>query len=66
MRKLTDEQVIEQYQQRFGEPLYIPCQFGQGAVSYEMLMRCARIALTEGQAIDWSRYCAPLPDGADS
>ncbi len=63
---MTDDQVYEQYRQRFAEPLYIPCQFGYGAVDGEMLMRCARIALDEGKPIDWSRYCAPLPDGAVS
>jgi hypothetical protein len=63
---MTDDEVSRAYERTFGEPLYIPLQFGHGAVDYVMLIRCARIALDEGQPIDWSRYCDPLPDGAVS
>lgn len=62
---MTDEQVVQAYEQRFGV-LYFPLEFGHGAVDLEMLIRCARIALEEGKKINWSRYCAPLPDGAVS
>ena len=64
--RMTDEEVSSLYERTFGKPLYIPLEFGHGAVDYIMLIRCARIALKEGKPIDWSRYCAPLPDGAVS
>ena len=64
-RTMTDEEVVQAYERKFGE-LYFPLEFGHGAVDLEMLIRCARIALEEGKKINWSRYCAPLPDGAVS
>ena len=51
MRKLTDEQVFDQYQQRFNEPFYIPLQFGHGAVTGDMLMRCARMRSTKASLL---------------
>ena len=64
--RMTDEEVVQAYERTFTKLLFIPLDYGHGAVDYEMLIRCARIALEEGKAINWSRYCAPLPDGADS
>ena len=67
-RELSDAEwsEIEQYTKQFGYPPRPDLSWGHCCVTNEEMLSFAREGLTQGAPIDWSKYFAPLPDGAVS
>jgi hypothetical protein len=65
---MTDEEwgEIALYEQRFGEPVIPPLDFGHVNLSEAEMLAYARQGLAQDHAIDWAAIYAPLPDGANS
>jgi hypothetical protein len=62
---MTDEQVFDAYEQRFGVPLqHPPLCYGHTSLTTGELVRYARKALKAGKPINWDEHLAPLPPGA--
>ena len=67
-RELTEQEweVIEDYTRRFGYPPRPDLSWGHCYVTDEEMLTYAREGLAHGEPVDWSKYFAPLPDGAVS
>lgn len=58
--------VFDEYEQRFGEPLAVPMDYGHGAVTFDELVQYGTEALEQGEPINWEQRLPAIPDGAKS
>lgn len=66
MTRLTDEQVFEEYERKFNEPLRCPPLDYGIRMNTDDLARYARRALEAGRPIAWDEFFVPLPPGCES